>query len=100
MKKILLILFASVVILSGCNKNKFTLTGRIGSALANEYLLLREVKPGILEPVDSVVPDANGSFTFRGETPWPSFFMLSIGRDKYYTFLISPGEKINFEAVS
>jgi peroxiredoxin len=81
---------------TGCHhkNDRFTLTGTIKDAGRNEYLLLREVKPGVLEPVDSVIPDKDGKFTFRSETPWPSFYMLSMGHDNYLTILVSPGEKI------
>ncbi len=56
------------------------------------------MKPGILEPVDSVIPGQSGSFTFRAQTETPSFYVLSIGSDDFLTLLASPGEKIRVTA--
>jgi len=88
----------AVFAFTGCRKNNFTITGTIEGAGKGEHLLLREVKPGILEPVDSVIPDKSGSFVFRAETLTPSFFMLSMGSDDYLTLLAAPGEKIRVTA--
>lgn len=88
----------AVFAFTGCRKNSFTITGTIEGAGKGEHLLLREVKPGILEPVDSVIPDKSGSFVFRAETLTPSFFMLSMGNDDYLTLLAAPGEKIRVTA--
>jgi peroxiredoxin len=83
---------------TGCRKNSITISGTIEGAGKGEYLLLREVKPGILEPVDSVIPGQNGSFVFRTETPTPSFYVLSMGSDDFFTLLAVPGEKIKVTA--
>ena len=92
--------FAILAVLSftGCRKNSFTITGTIEGAGKGEHLLLREVKPGVLVPVDSVVPEQNGSFAFRAETQTPSFFVLSMGSDDFLTLLAAPGEKIRVRA--
>jgi len=88
----------AVFALTGCRKNSITLTGTIDGAGKGEYLLLREVKPGVLEPIDSVIPDNSGSFVFRTETQTPSFYVLSMGSDDYLTLLAAPGEKIRVTA--
>jgi peroxiredoxin len=88
----------AVVAFTGCGKNSVTITGTIEGVGKGEHLLLREVKPGILEPVDSVIPDQNGGFTFRAETQTPSFFVLSMGSDDFLTLLAAPGEKIRVTA--
>jgi len=88
----------AVFAFTGCRKNSFTITGTIEGAGKGEYLLLREVKPGILEPVDSVIPGQSGSFVFRTETQTPSFFVLSMGTDDFLTLLAAPGEKIRVMA--
>ena len=93
-----ILLFLSVVFITGCRKNSVTVTGHISGIGNGEYLLLREVKPGVLEPVDSVIPGQDGNFTFRTETEWPSFYMLSAGTDDFLTILASPGEKIKVTA--
>jgi len=88
----------AVFALTGCRKNSITITGTIEGAGKGEHLLLREVKPGVLEPVDSVIPERSGSFIFRAETQTPSFYVLSIGSDDYLTLLAAPGEKIRVTA--
>jgi peroxiredoxin len=83
---------------TGCRKNSFTITGTVEGAGKGEYLLLREVKPGVLEPVDSVIPQQNGRFAFRAVTETPSFFVLSMAHDDFLTLLAAPGEKIRVTA--
>lgn len=84
--------------ITGCRKNSFTVSGTVEGAQEGEYLLLREVRPGLLEPVDSVVPGKDGKFSFRSETEWPAFYMLSLDDTDFLTLLISPGEKIEVKA--
>jgi peroxiredoxin len=96
----LVILLAAVFAFSGCKRDNFMITGNVTGARPGEYLLLREVKPGVLEPVDSAMPGKDGRFTFKSETTWPSFYMLSMGRNNFFTLLVSPGEKIELKARS
>lgn len=93
-----LLLFVSIALLTGCNGNDFTVRGTIEGARPGEYLLLREVKPGFLQPVDSMMPDNDGKFSFRSSTEWPAFYMLSMGSDDFLTLLVSPGDKIELKA--
>ena len=97
-KKVILLLFCISVLVSGCKRGSFSISGTIEGAGNGEYLLLKEVKPGILEPIDSVVPEKDGRFSFRSETEWPAFFMLSMDEDDFLTLLIAPGEKIEVKA--
>jgi peroxiredoxin len=98
LSRIVIIIFFTALLAAGCSREKVTITGNIRGAGQNEYLLLQEVKPGILEPVDSLVPPADGRFSFTATTPWPSFFLLSMGPDNFMTLLVSPGEKITVNA--
>jgi len=97
-RKMIMLLALIILGITGCRKNSFTVSGKIEGAKAGEYLLLREVKPGLLEPVDSVVPGKDGRFSFRSETEWPAFYMLSLDDADFLTLLISPGEKIEVQA--
>ncbi len=85
-------------LITGCRGDRFTITGTIEGAGSSGYLLLREVKPGLLEPVDSVIPGSDGRFTFRAATRWPAFYMLSFDDDDYLTLLAGPGDRIVIEA--
>jgi hypothetical protein len=67
-KKVILMPVCALILASGCSDGSFSISGTIEGAGEEEYLLLREVKPGLLEPVDSVVPGKDGRFSFRSET--------------------------------
>src|SRR5512133_2890349 len=84
---------------AGCKRETVIVTGTVSGAGSDEYLVLQEIKPGILEPLDSVIPDPQGNFSFRTETPRPSFYMISMGRDNFMTLLLSPGEKVTVKAL-
>jgi peroxiredoxin len=96
--KMFLLLLAVIFVATGCGNDRIRISGNIEGAGPDEYLLLREVKPGILEPVDSMIPGKNGKFSFRAVTGWPAFYMLSMGSDNFLTLLASPGEKIELKA--
>lgn len=91
-------LVAMVILAAGCRNGSISISGTIEGAGDEEYLLLREVKPGLLEPVDSVVPGNDGRFSFRVETELPSFYMLSMDDSDFLTLLVSPGEKLEIQA--
>ena len=97
-RKIMILLALILLGVTGCRKNSFTVSGKIDGTNEAEYLLLREVRPGLLEPVDSIVPGKDGRFSFRSETEWPAFYMLSFDDTDFLTLLISPGEKIEVQA--
>jgi peroxiredoxin len=97
-RKMMFLLALILLGITGCRKNSFTLSGTVEGAQEGEYLLLREVRPGLLEPVDSVVPGKDGRFSFRSETEWPAFYMLSLDDTDFLTLLISPGERIEVQA--
>lgn len=94
MWRIFIVLLAALTF-SSCNRERFVISGTVRGAAGGEFVVLKEVKPEMLEPVDSVIPGPDGSFMFKGETPWPSFFVLSAGRENIVTLLIAPGERIS-----
>lgn len=96
--KTLLILMLLAALTAGCKQNGFTVSGHIDGAGKDEYIMLREVKPNILEPVDSAMIARDGSFEIRSETPFPSFFLLSTDSEDFLTLLVNPGDKININA--
>ena len=98
--KMALLLLTVLVTATGCGNKDFRITGTIEGAGTGEYLLLREVKPGFLEPIDSMIPDEDGEFSFRSVTEWPAFYMLSMGSDNFLTLLVSPGDKIDVSAAA
>jgi peroxiredoxin len=95
---LLTVTVALLAAMSSCGSDGFTVSGTVKDAGEGEYIVLRQVRPGMLEPVDSVVPDQEGKFSLRHKTPWPAFFMLSMGSDDFLTLLAAPGERISVEA--
>lgn len=89
---------ALLAVITGCGREGFTLSGTVEDAGDGEYILLRQVRPGLLEPVDSVIPDKEGKFRFRHTAEWPAFYMLSMGSDDFLTLLAAPGDRITVEA--
>lgn len=89
---------ALLAAMSGCGSDGFTVSGIVEDAGEGEYIVLRQVRPGLLEPIDSMIPDQEGNFSFRHKTPWPAFFMLSIGNEDFLTLLAAPGDRITVEA--
>ena len=98
-KNVITFLVAVLILAAGCRNGSFSISGTIEGAGEGEYLLLREVKPGLLEPADSLVPGKDGRFSFRAETEWPAFYMLSMDDNDFLTLLVSPGEKLEIHAV-
>jgi peroxiredoxin len=96
--KVVIISVILSVSTTGCERKGFTVSGRIEGAGNGDYILLREVKPNLLVTVDSVIPSRDGSFEFRSEIAFPSFFLLSMGGDNFLTLLVHPGDKINITA--
>lgn len=89
---------AMLLTTASCVSDTFTISGTVEDAGEDEYILLRQVRPGLLEPVDSVMPDHEGEFSFRHKNPWPAFYMLSMGSDDFLTLLAAPGDRITVEA--
>lgn len=87
-----------LLIFSSCGHDGITVSGTIEGARQGEYILLRKVKPGVLQPVDSVVPDKAGNFRFRTSSEWPVFYLLGMGDSDFLTLLAAPGEKITVRA--
>jgi peroxiredoxin len=95
---LLTVTVALLAAMSSCGSDGFTISGTVEEAGDGEYLQLRQVRPGLLEPVDSVIPDQEGKFSFRHKTPWPAFYMLSMGSEDFLTLLAAPGDRITIEA--
>ena len=97
-QKFVAFLLSVLVLMTGCQKGRFSISGKLSGMDEGGYLLLREVKPGFLEPVDSVMPGRDGTFSFRSAAEYPAFYMLSLTDDNFLTLLVTPGEKIELYA--
>jgi thiol-disulfide isomerase/thioredoxin len=97
MKNICLWLAAIFLIVTGCTNNKFYIKGFVSGA-EGKTLRLQEIKPGFLEPIDSVTISGDGSFSFEEKIKLPAFYMVSFGKENFLTLLVNEGEKINIRA--
>lgn len=97
-QKMMFLLLASALILPGCRKDTVSISGKINGAVPGRYLLVRQVRPGVLDPVDSLIPSTGGTFRLRLQTKLPTYYLLSMGGHDYFTLLAAPGEKIIFNA--
>ncbi len=93
--KLVLFLFAATVF-AGCRKNSVEISGILEYPVAGEYIFLDELKSNKLLTVDSTIISDDGSFDFKREVKYPSFYLLKINENNFLTMLLEPGEKIKF----
>lgn len=73
------------------------ITGSIsGGENTTIMLLKRDVSSSVV--VDSAEIDASGQFKFKVDVEAPSFYMLQIAKRSPVTLLLTPGEKVEFNA--
>jgi peroxiredoxin len=96
-RKLFLYLFALLVV-SGCKNNTFRISGTLSNPKAGEYIFLDELKSNELNTVDSVKVSDKGTFNFKREVGFPSFYLLKINDNNFLTLLVEPGEKIVLNA--
>jgi thiol-disulfide isomerase/thioredoxin len=96
-KKIFLYLLAAIII-TGCKNNVVQISGSLVNPASGEYIYLDELKSDKLVSVDSMIIKDDGSFSFKREIKFPSFYLLKINESNFLTMLIEPGEKISLNA--
>jgi len=96
--RILLILFATALLFSSCQKNsEFTVSGKITHA-EGETIYLEELLVSSLEPVGETKIDKNGEFKFKSETGIPTYYLLKFSDVKFITLLVDSMENVTVEA--
>ena len=96
-KKLFLYLFAAMII-AGCKNNSVHISGTLINPVKGEYIYLDELKSNELKTVDSVKVSEDGTFNFKREIKFPSFYLLKINEKNFLTMLVEPGEKIKLNA--
>lgn len=83
------------MILTGCaaDKSRTTIRGSLTGPSTGMIKLL-EMDPKTLIPVDSVIPDRNGSFTFTPEIAEPGFWALQVSSGGALIMVIHPGDRL------
>jgi peroxiredoxin len=91
-------LFALVIVaFAGCNNNKVVISGKLNNPVKGEYIYLDELKSDKLITVDSLLVPDDGTFIFKLEPKFPSFYLLKLNEANFLTMLLEPGEKIKME---
>lgn len=96
--RILPLALAAIVVFCACSRKRAAINGRI-VACGNEKVYLEKVLPGGSVVTDSALLDKKGNFRLRIATnPDPTIYFLRSG-DNFATLLISPGDKVNLQAI-
>lgn len=89
-----LILLITVILFSGCNKNRvFTIQGTV-KEIKQDYVYLSRVAVDTPVLTDSAKISNKGIFRFKAETTEPDFFQVGYSKNEFITLLAEPGEKI------
>lgn len=83
--------------LSSCKDSSIEISGKLNNAVKGEYIYLDELK-STLQPVDSLQVPADGKFIFKREIELPTFYLLRINSNNFFTILAAPGEKLRITA--
>ena len=86
------------LLFAGCKNNTVQISGTLINPVKGEYIFLDELKSNELKTVDSVKVSDDGTFNFKREIKFPSFYLLKINENNFLTMLVEPGEKINLNA--
>ena len=98
LKQFIFILFAVVLVISGCKKSpQFTINGKITHA-EGETIYLEKLLVTSREPLGEAKIDKNGEFEFKGETNMPTFYLLRLENNRMITLLLDSLENVTIEA--
>ncbi|MDP4208750.1 MAG: TlpA disulfide reductase family protein [Bacteroidota bacterium] len=94
MNKFVSILLLSVLVYS-CKQSgpKIVVKGKLEKA-KSEYVYFQELTVKNDGKIDSVMLDKSGSFKFKRDIQYTSFFTLWVGNDRPITLIIEPGDRI------
>ena len=97
MTKQFLILFASVLIVTGCSQtNSFNVNGTL-KGKEDKYIYVYRVDVTSSEKIDSAKINKKGDFKFRIKSHETDYYQLGLSPTEFITLLASPGEKINVD---
>ncbi len=99
MNHYLKIFFLTAITLASCGKNPVEISGKFINPAAGEYIFLDELKGNKLITVDSILISQEGTFKFKKDVKYPSFYLLKINQNNFLTMLLEPGEKIKITAL-
>jgi thiol-disulfide isomerase/thioredoxin len=97
-RKLILFLLATTAF-TACRNNVVEINGKLENPGQGEYIFLEELKSNELLTVDSIMISDDGSFYFKREVNFPSFYLLKINENNFLTMLLEPGEEIKLSSV-
>jgi thiol-disulfide isomerase/thioredoxin len=98
MKYTLSILLTFLIVLASCKDKSIQIAGKLSNPVKGEFVFLDELKSNTLETVDSLQISADGKFSFKRDIGIPTFYLLKINNNNFFTILAEPGEKIKITA--
>ena len=94
MRKFGVFLFILATVLVACNdSSKYTIEGKISNA-EDRYVFLDELNVSSTENIDSVLISDDGTFEFRGNVSYPTFFLLRLSPNNFVTLLVDSAEQV------
>lgn len=98
MKHKLIILLTFSLVIAGCKDKSIQISGKLSNPSKGEYIFLDELKANELKTVDSLQIASDGRFEFTRDIEIPTFYLLKINNNNFFTILAEPGEKIKMAA--
>ena len=94
----LVIFLILILAISGCKKSAIQISGKLQNPVKGVYIYLNELKAEWVI-VDSLKIAEDGKFSFKREPTLPTFYLIKINNNDFFTTLIEPGEKLRIEAM-
>jgi cytochrome oxidase Cu insertion factor (SCO1/SenC/PrrC family) len=89
-----LILFITILIISGCKRNNIlTIEGSLKES-RQKYIYIRKVNINVPVIIDSSEITGKGTFRFKIKTSEPDFYQVGYSETNYANLLAEPGERI------
>jgi thiol-disulfide isomerase/thioredoxin len=98
MKNRLVLYLTLLGMIIGCRDNSTRIYGNLTKPYKGEYLYLLELQANELKTIDSLKLTDDGKFDFKKKISLPTFFLLRLSNNNFFTMLAEPGEKIRIEA--
>jgi hypothetical protein len=89
-----LILFITILLISGCKRNNIlTIEGSLKES-RQKYIYIRKVNINVSVIIDSSEITGKGTFRFKIKTSEPDFYQVGYSETNYANLLAEPGERI------
>lgn len=95
--KLILVLTCALFFV-GCKNNSFQISGKLKEPVKGEFIYLDELKANNFKTVDSLKISEDGKFEFRRDIELPTFYLLKLNDNNFFTILAEPGDKLKISA--